>query len=122
LCDQNVSRWIPQIVEIGGTYHSQPTVTRFDRTNCVVQSESQANDYLYIKEVVGTWVSPRNNNIVLHNVLVIEWRSGTPDLNVPPNETYYFARNIGYCGWGDHALVELPQGRQPLSGKLTDCV
>ena len=119
--DLGWAEWIPQLVEVGKTYHSTPTVKRFNRTNnCQVYSESQANDYLTIKAIIPTWISPANNSIVLNNVLVIEWRRGTSDLSVPPNEIYYFAKNISYVGWGSHFIVEITDGQQPLSGKL-DC-
>ena len=115
------AQWIPQIVEVGKTYHSTPTVRRFDRANCgQTTSTGQANDYLYIKALLPTWTSPANADITLNDVLVIEWRSGTADLSVPPNEVYYFAKNIGYCGWGSHFVQEITQGQQPLVGKL-DC-
>ena len=115
------AQWIPQIVEVGKTYHSTPTVRRFDRANCgQTTSTGQANDYLYIKALLPTWTSPANAAITLNDVLVIEWRSGTADLNVPPNETYYFAKKIGYCGWGSHFVQEITEGQQPLVGKL-DC-
>ena len=119
--DLGWAQWIPQFVEVGKTYHSTPMVKRFNRTNnCQVYSESQANDYLTIKAVIPTWISPANIDIVLNDVLVIEWRSGTSDLSVSPNETYYFAKNIGYCGWGSHFIVEIADGQAPLTGKL-DC-
>ena len=119
--DLGWAEWIPQFVEVGKTYHSTPTVKRFDRTNnCQVYSESQADDWLYIKAIIPTWISPANSDIVLNDVLVIEWRSGTSDLSVPPNEVYYFAKNISYVGWGSHFIVEITDGQQPLSGKL-DC-
>ena len=119
--DLGWAEWLPQFVQVGATYHSTPTVKRFDRTNnCQVYSESQADDWLYIKAIIPTWISPANNSIVLNNVLVIEWRSGTSDLSVPPNEVYYFAKNISYVGWGSHFIVEITDGQQPLSGKL-DC-
>ena len=119
--DLGWAEWIPQLVEVGKTYHSTPTVKRFNRTNnCQVYSESQANDYLTIKAIIPTWISPANNSIVLNNVLVIEWRSGTSDLSVPPNETYYFAKGIGYVGWNDNFIQEITQGQAPLTGKL-DC-
>jgi hypothetical protein len=119
--DLGWAQWLPQFVEVGKTYHSTPTVKRFNRTlNCQVYSESVANDYLYIKKIIPTWVSPANSDIVLHDILVVEWRSGTPDLSVPPNEVYYFAKNYGYVGWGSHFIVEITQGQAPLTGAL-DC-
>lgn len=119
--DLGWAEWIPQFVEIGKTYHSTPIVKRFDRTNnCQVYSESQANDYLTIKAIIPMWISPANSDIVLNDVLVIEWRSGTSDLSVPPNEVYYFAKNISYVGWGSHFIVEIADGQAPLTGTL-DC-
>lgn len=119
--DLGWAQWLPQFVSVGQTYHSTPTVKRFNRTlNCQVYSTSQANDYLYIKKIIPTWISPANVSIVLYDVLVVEWRSGTPDLSVPPNEVYYFAKGIGYVGWGSHFIVEIVQGQTPLTGAL-DC-
>lgn len=118
--DLNWAQWIPQHVEVGKTYHSTPTVRRFDRTTCVTISSTPANDYLYIKALVPSWTSPANASIVLQNVLIIEWRSGTPDLSVPPTETYYFAKEIAYVGWGSHFINEIADGQAPLTGKL-DC-
>lgn len=119
--DLGWAKWIPRFVQVGETYHSTPIVRRFDRTNnCETISEIVANDYLHIKALVPTWVSPANSNIVLNNVLVIEWRNGTPDLTVPPNETYYFCEEYGYVGWNNNFIVEVTEGQQPLSGAL-DC-
>lgn len=118
--DLNWAQWIPQHVEVGKTYHSTPTVRRFDRTTCVTISSNPASDYLYIKALVPSWTSPANPAIVLDSVLVIEWRSGTPDLSVPPTEAYYFAKEIGYVGWGTHFINEIADGQAPLTGKL-DC-
>jgi len=57
----------------------------------------------------------------LSKVLIVEWRSGTPDLSVPPNETYYFSKETGgYVGWNDNFVVEITEGQAPLSGAL-DC-
>lgn len=115
------AKWLPQIVEVGKTYHSTPMVRRFDRANCgQTTSTAQASDYLHVKALLPTWVSPANQSIALNDVLVVEWRSGTDNLNTPPNETYYFAKNIGYCGWGNHFIAEITQGQVPLTGKL-DC-
>lgn len=119
--DLGWAQWIPQFVQVGQTYHSTPTVKRFDRTNnCQVYSTAVANDYLTIKAIIPTWVSPANSSIVLNDVLIIEWRSGTPDLSKPPNEVYYFAKGYGYVGWGNHFIVEITQGQAPLTGAL-DC-
>ena len=119
--DLGWAQWIPQFVSVGQTYHSTPTVKRFNRTlNCQVYSESRANDYLTIKAIIPTWISPANSSIVLNDVLVVEWRSGTSDLSVPPNEIYYFCKNYGYVGWNDNFIVEIADGQAPLTGKL-DC-
>lgn len=118
--DLHWAQWIPRHVLVGAAYHSAPTVTRFDRTTCQVTTESQANDYLYIKAIIPEWTSPANPGIVLNDVMVVEWRSGTSDLSVLPTETYYFAKEIGYCGWGSHFIVELADGQSPLTGAL-DC-
>lgn len=119
--DLGWAQWIPQFVQVGQTYHSTPTVKRFDRTNnCQVYSTAVANDYLTIKAIIPTWTSPANSSIMLNGVLIIEWRSGTSDLSVTPNEVYYFAKNYGYVGWGNHFIVEITQGQAPLTGAL-DC-
>ena len=119
--DLGWAQWIPQMVQVNQTYHSTPTVRRFNRVDCQTISTSQANDYLTIKAIIPTWVSPANPNIVLSKVLIVEWRSGTPDLSVPPNETYYFSKETGgYVGWNDNFVVEITEGQAPLSGAL-DC-
>jgi hypothetical protein len=118
--DLGWAQWIPQFVQVGQTYNSIPTVRRFNRVDCQTISTSQANDYLYVKAIIPTWVSPANPSIVLSDVLIVEWRSGTPDLSIPPNETYYFAKSISYVGWNDNFVVEITQGQAPLSGAL-DC-
>jgi len=112
--------WIPQVVNVGSTYKSTPKVTRFNRTNCQIQGEDNTTDFLYIREIVPHWVSPKNSSISFDDVLVIEWRK-TSNVNTPPIEVYKFAKNVGYVEWNGAAIGELPQGRAPLSGELSDC-
>lgn len=116
----NGAVWLPRFVEVGKVYVSTPTVKRFDRITCKVISQLQTTDYLYIKALYPTWVSPKNQSITLEDVLLIEWRK-TPDINTPPLESYYLAPNMCYCAWQDGAVGELPEGRQPLSFQLTNC-
>ena len=118
--------WLPSTVRVGSTYISTPSVTRFDRLNCNVHGSEPTTDYLYIRELIPEWSSPKNIEITFDDVLVVEWRK-TTNLNSAPEETYYFAKNVGYVGWGgggrDGAFIgELPGGREPLGGELTNCV
>ena len=118
--------WLPATVRVGGTYVSAPLVSRFDRVGCAVHSNERTTDYLYIREVIPHWVSPKNAAISFDDVLVVEWRK-TADITTPPAEVYKLASGVGYVAWGGEgrdgaAVGELPDGRQPLGGKLTECV
>lgn len=117
--------WLPAIVQVGAVYVSKPVVSRFDRVGCAVHSNERTTDYLYVREIITNWVSPKNAAISFADVLVVEWRK-TPDINTPAAEVYKFAADVGYVAWGGEgrsgaAVGELPQGRQPLGGALTTC-
>lgn len=112
--------WIPQNVSVGQTYVSKPTVTRFDRISCDIHNSESTVDYLYIKELIPVWTSPKNALISYNDVLVIEWRK-TADRGSAPIETYKFAKNVGYVEWNGAGIGEVPGNQSPLSGELTAC-
>lgn len=112
--------WLPRVVEVGKVYQSNPIVREFDRVTCQTTASTPTTDYIYVKELLPTWISPIDPAITFNDVLVCEWRK-TPDTSTPPLEVYKLAKDVLYVEWNNGAVGELPQGRQPLSFKLTDC-
>jgi murein DD-endopeptidase MepM/ murein hydrolase activator NlpD len=113
--------WLPRMVEVGKVYQSSPTVREFDRVTCQTTASNQTVDYIYVKALLPVWTSPVNPAISFEKVLVCEWRK-TPDINTPAIEVYKLAPDVMYCEWNNGAVGELPEGRQPLSFQLTNCV
>lgn len=113
--------WLPQVVEVRKLYISSPVVYRFDRTTCKAISTKATTDYIYVREVIPLWASPANQTITYQDVVVVEWRK-TANISTPAEETYYLAKGVVYCAWGNAYIGERPGGRAPIPGQLTDCL
>lgn len=114
---QEGANWIPLQWRVGSLYARRKMVTRLWVDNCAIHARDEVTDYIRFYDLISTWVSPANENIVLQNVIELRWVRGPQDTGFI--ERYLLAAEYGYVSWQNEqgqgmAIVDVPQGRPPL--------
>jgi hypothetical protein len=119
---QHGARWLPEVCELMTEYVNQPRVTKYSLIDCRLISDQVTTDYLTVAARLRSWQSPANSNIVIDDVIKLEWRKSS-DGKI--EEVYYYGKGFGLVGWGvgtlTAAISELPEGRAPLNPNLWNC-
>jgi hypothetical protein len=120
------SVWCNRFVNVGDVIERRPYLSRYEPTgDCRrISGPSMTVSYLKVFKRHPSWRGAADGKLY-SDVLELHWQF-SPTGN--PVEKYFIAPGRWYVGWqsvGDgkfHYAVDEPQGREPLSLKIIDCL